>query len=229
MIADLSVVENLARVRERIAVAAARAGRDAADVRLVVVTKTHPVALIEEALAAGATDIGENRVQEALPKLQVLAGREVRFHLIGHLQSNKAKQAAQQFHLVHSVDSEKLARELDRHAAAAARRLEVLLQVNISGEDTKSGIEPADVAGLLQTIQSSCPALECRGFMTMAPLSDDAEAARVHFRNLRLLSEKFEPPAARWELSMGMTNDFEVAIEEGATLVRIGSAIFGSR
>ncbi len=229
MIADRPVAENLRRVRERIAAAAARAGRDASDVRLVVVTKTHPVELIEEALAAGATEVGENRVQEALPKMEALAGRDVRFHLIGHLQSNKAKQAAQHFHVVHSVDSEKLARELDRHAAAAGRRLEVLVQVNISGEDTKSGVEPWAVKALLGVIRENCPALECCGFMTMAPLSDDAEAARVHFRNLRLLSEKFEPPAARWELSMGMTSDFEVAIEEGATLVRIGSAIFGSR
>ena len=233
------IAANLEAVRARIAAAAARAGRDPGSVTLVAVTKTHPAEAVAAALAAGVTDIGENKVQEAVPKFDALRAPGTaplpRRHLIGHLQTNKAKPAALNFDVVHSVDSARLARDLGRHAIAAGRTLDVLLQVNVSGEDTKSGVEPRDLAALVRAVRDDAPGVRVRGLMTMAPLVDDPEDVRVFFRDLRLLAaaawEDFPELAAGGppELSMGMTNDFEVAVEEGATLVRVGSALFGAR
>ncbi len=232
------IADNLSRVRERIAAAALRAGRPPESVRLVAVTKTHPLPAIREALEAGAADIGENRVQEAVPKIAELRagdGPMPRCHLIGHLQSNKARAAAQHFDVVHSLDSARLAGELSRHAISLNRTLDALVQVNISGEDTKSGIDPRDLGALLDCVTAGCGGLRVRGLMTMAPLVEDPEDVRIFFRNLRVLAEaawKDYPQLAAAgppELSMGMTGDFEVAVEEGATLVRVGSAIFGTR
>ncbi|MCX7964928.1 MAG: YggS family pyridoxal phosphate-dependent enzyme [Candidatus Sumerlaea chitinivorans] len=233
--------EQIRIVQERIARAAQRVGRRPEEVRLIAVTKTHPVEFVVAAMEAGITDIGENRVQEAIAKFGALRLTPIaqqlkpRFHLIGHLQTNKAKLAVEWFDLIHSLDSIKLADELEKHAATHGRMCEVLIQVNVSGEETKFGIEPVQVRSLVEHILQECPHLVVRGFMTMAPFEAVAEATRPHFRKLRELRdsllqqfcgcERF--PAH--ELSMGMTNDYEVAIEEGATMVRIGSAIFGVR
>ncbi|HMQ31216.1 MAG TPA: YggS family pyridoxal phosphate-dependent enzyme [Chloroflexaceae bacterium] len=236
-----TVAERLARVRERIAMAAARAGRNPAAITLVAVTKTHPPALIAEAVAAGATDLGENRVQEAAAKIPALAGAlSPRWHLIGHLQRNKARPAAELFDLIHSVDSLRLAEALARHAAPD-RRLPVLLQVNVSGEASKEGFDlpggPANRAGLdalLPAVEGilALPGLEVRGLMTIAPIGPTPEAARPTFAALRELRDELARryASALWgELSMGMTDDFEAAIAEGATIVRVGRAIFGER
>ncbi len=238
---NTTVAERLARVRERIAMAAARAGRSPDAITLVAVTKTHPPALIAEALAAGATDLGENRVQEAAAKIPALAGdRAPRWHLIGHLQRNKARLAAELFDLIHSVDSLRLAEALARHVAPG-RRLPVLLQVNVSGEATKEGFDLAGglanrpaLDALLPEVEAilALPSLEVRGLMTIAPISASPEDARPTFAALRELRDDLARryPDAGWaELSMGMTDDFEAAIAEGATIVRVGRAIFGER
>ena len=236
---DPHVADRIAQVRACMAAAAQRAGRPAESVRLVAVTKTYPLEAVLAAVAAGCPDIGENRVQEAIPKIEAFRAAQPRttahFHLIGHLQSNKARHAVRFFDLVHSVDSEHLAVELDRHAQGLEKTCSVLLQVNVSGEDTKSGFTAETVADALPRILERCPNLRIAGFMTMAPLVADRELTRPVFRNLRELRDELlechagHPSLIAGELSMGMTNDFEVAIEEGATLVRIGSAIFGSR
>ena len=227
-----SIAGNLANVHDRIAAAAKRAGRNAEDVTLVTVTKTHPTASIRIAAKAGVTNVGENRVQEALEKKTELEalGIKLRWHLIGHLQSNKAKLAIQHFDLIHSVDSIELARDLNRHATTAGKHQPILLQLNVSHEETKFGADPQAARELVSQVLELCPSLQINGLMTMAPFSDNPEDARPHFRALHELSqslrEQFEIGS---ELSMGMTGDYEVAIEEGATLVRIGSAIFGHR
>ena len=226
-------VERLSVVRARIARAAERAGRDPASVLLVGASKTVTAERLREAVRAGLSDLGENRVQEAHEKIAALQGvaPRVRWHLIGHLQSNKAKLAASLFDWVHSVDSEALARELDRRAAEAGRRLTVLLEVNTSGEQSKFGVGPGDVLGLLQAV-TACSALEPRGLMTVGPLTDDVEASRSAYRSLaRSLADaqRAFPGARLDQLSMGMSADFEVAIEEGATMVRVGTALFGPR
>lgn len=239
----MSVAERIAIVQERIAVAARRAGRKPDDVTLVAVTKTHPPELVAEAIAAGLTNLGENRVQEAQTKIVALAAarQQVRWHLIGHLQRNKARLATELFDLVHSVDSLRLAEALQRYAAEAGRRLPVLLQVNVSGEASKEGFaltggvaNRAGLDALLSEVERivALPALELRGLMTVAPIVAHPEQARPTFRALRELGEELARrfPAAHWgELSMGMTDDFEAAIAEGATIVRVGRAIFGPR
>lgn len=228
------VQEKLELVSKKIAEAARRAGRDAAQVRLVVVTKTHPVEVVKEVITAGGVLLGENRVQEAVPKIEAihaagLAG-DVQWHLIGHLQSNKAKLAVANFDLIHSVHSAELADTLNRHAGAMGIRRDILLQVNISGEDTKSGIDLGDAEAGAKHIIDQCGNLRLAGLMTMAPLVGDPEDARPVFRGLRELSRRLQASAGIGpELSMGMTNDYEVAVEEGATLVRVGSAILGNR
>jgi len=237
----------LNEVRARIAAAAARASRDPAQVRLVAVTKTHPAQIIRDAMDAGLLDFGENKVQEGAAKIRELeplwrgdAGGgapapKPRFHLIGHLQTNKAKLAAAMFDMIHSIDSERLAAELNRHAASAAAKRNVLLQVNVSGEETKSGFEPDEIRSALPRIIESCPSLRLCGLMTMAPFVDDPEEVRPCFAALRELSRELrgmtggdQSPLGP-DLSMGMTSDFETAIEEGATIVRIGTALFGHR
>lgn len=216
-------------VRYRMAAASARSGRVPSSVRLVAVTKTFPPEKVRQAMAAGHDLFGENRVQEALEKIpQVGAG--ARWHMIGHLQRNKAKQAVGTFELIHSVDSEELAGELDRRAAAEGLRQAILVQVNLSAEETKSGTSARDLVPLLKTLVSFSH-LDVRGLMTIPPPVDDAEENRRWFAELRERRDAAETELGVRlpELSMGMTDDFEVAIEEGATLVRVGRALFGER
>jgi pyridoxal phosphate enzyme (YggS family) len=223
----MSIASNLRDVRGRIEAACGRAGRSPKEVTLIAVSKGFSADEVVEAYEAGQRDFGENRVQEAVAKIDALAARglvvrgiEPRWHLIGHLQSNKAKLAASRFAIVHSVDSLRLAQELSRHA----HRLPVLLEVNAAQEASKFGFAPEEVAPALSSIMS-VPHIEVRGLMTVAPLGGDPEAVRPVFRTLRELRDSLELD----ELSMGMTNDYEVAIEEGATMVRVGRAIFGGR
>jgi len=224
-----AVESRLREVRGRIAAACARAGRDPSTVRLVAVSKTVPAAVVREAVDAGQRLFGENRVQEALAKIGDVGGA-VRWHLVGHLQRNKARHAVGTFELIHSVDDAELAREIDRRAAAAGVVQAVLVQANLAGEETKSGAGEADLLPLLD-LAASLPALDLRGLMTLPPPSEDPEASRGWFRRLRALRDLGEARIGRAlpELSMGMTEDFEVAVEEGATLVRVGRAIFGKR
>lgn len=240
---DVTISANIARVREQIAVAARAAGRDPAAVTLVAVSKTHPPERVAAAIAAGIADLGENRVQEAVAKIAALAEyrSQVRWHLIGHVQRNKAGPAAEHFDLVHSVDSLRLAEALDHRAAAVGRRLPVLLQFNVSGESSKEGFDlpdgRANRAGLEALLPDlaqivALPALDVRGLMTIAPIVEHSDAARPIFSALRELRDELAQlfPQANWrELSMGMTDDFPAAIAEGATIVRVGRAIFGAR
>ena len=215
------IATKLQAVRTRIADAARRAGRPPESVRLICVTKSATISQIREAVAAGAADLGENRLQDALPKIEAV-GRSVTWHMIGHLQRNKVKLAVAQFGWVHSVDTVALALMLERQAAEAGRTVPVLIEVNTSGEHTKHGVPPEAVDPLLAVI-GTLPHVQAKGLMTMAPIVKAPEQARPYFRTLRQLAERFKLP----ELSMGMSQDFEVAVEEGATMVRIGTAIFG--
>ncbi|MDR5694095.1 MAG: YggS family pyridoxal phosphate-dependent enzyme [Armatimonadota bacterium] len=223
------IERNIAIVRERIAAAATRAGRNPEEVTLVAVTKGVGIDRVLEAIASGVTHIGENRVQEAAVKFPHLPPGIVR-HMVGHLQRNKAKLALRLFDLIHSVDSLRLAEELNRRAMDAGVTMDVLIQVNVSGEPTKYGISPEEVEALVENM-TSFPGLRLRGLMTIAPLGEHAEQARPYFRRLRELGERLRNKVRleKLELSMGMTDDFEVAVEEGATIVRIGRAIFGPR
>jgi pyridoxal phosphate enzyme (YggS family) len=218
------------RVRRRIADACARAWRDPADVTLVAVSKTVPAEALRDAVAAGLDLLGENRVQEAASKVPAVAG--ARWHLVGPLQSNKARRAVEIFEVVESVDSAELGARLARLAEEIrpGRRYPVLLQVNVDDDPTKAGLAPDAVADTVEQLARH-PSLEVRGLMTIGRLVDDAEAARPTFERLRTLSETLRAGGTPLgpELSMGMTDDFEVAIEEGATIVRIGRALFGER
>jgi PLP dependent protein len=220
--------ERLAEVRKRIEAAAERSGRPSASVTLVAVSKTMPLEAVREAVTAGATILGENRVQEARDKIAALAGA-AEWHLIGHLQTNKAKLAVNLFERIHSLDSIRLAQELERHAAEAGRRVRCLIEVNVGGEGQKSGASEDEVRPLLQAAGGMSHIL-VEGLMVIPPFLSDPEAIRRYFRRLRVLRDELERDGfALPDLSMGMTNDFEVAIEEGATLVRVGTAIFGPR
>ncbi|MCZ7571947.1 MAG: YggS family pyridoxal phosphate-dependent enzyme [Ardenticatenaceae bacterium] len=227
---------NLERVRERIAAAAIRSGRKPAEITLVAVTKTHPPEVVAAAYELGLRDIGENRVEEALRKQAVLPP-DLRWHMIGHIQRRKARDVVGNFHLVHSVDSLRLAEELEKRARAVNVLVDILLEVNVTGEASKYGFQattPAERDTLVAAAAAltTLPSLRVRGLMTMAPFVADPEETRPFFAAVRHLRERLrrELPAHEWAfLSMGMTNDFEVAIEEGATHVRIGTAIFGER
>ena len=223
------ITENLEAVRGQIAAACARAGRAAEAVRLLAVSKTYGPEAVRAAAAAGQRLFGENRVQEAAAKIPECPGR-LEWHLIGHLQSNKAAAAARLFDWVHSVDSAKLLEALDREAGAAGRRLQVLVQVNVSGERSKSGLAPEAVAEVLAA-GNRLRNVEIRGLMTIPPLAEDPETARPFFRRLRGLRDAWAAATGLElaELSMGMTHDLAVAIEEGATFVRVGTGIFGAR
>jgi PLP dependent protein len=227
----MSVAENLKIVMDRIAAAAQRAGRDPSSVRLVTVTKTVDHDRIREAIAAGAAICGENRVQEGKEKIEAL-GRTAIWHLIGHLQKNKAKYAVKLFDLIHSVDNIELAKELDRQAEKIEKVQNVLIEVNIAGEASKAGMAVREAPALVREI-ARFRNLSVQGLMTMPPWSVSPEESRPFFRILRELAEAIAkenlPHASMQELSMGMSGDFEVAIEEGATLVRVGTAIFGAR
>lgn len=218
----VSIRDNVAEVRRRIADACARAGREASGVTLIAVTKVFPADFVEQAIAAGITDIGENRVQEARDKKPLVQG-SARWHLIGHLQSNKAKDAVRLFDVIQTVDSVDLAQKIARAAEAAGKRQEILLQVNIGNEEQKSGAVPAEVPALAQALRG-IGAIDLRGLMAIPPLGT-AEETRRYFRELRALRDE----AGVEQLSMGMSEDYEAAIEEGATIVRVGRAIFGSR
>lgn len=235
----VDIADNLERVRERMAEAARRAGRNPEEITLVAVTKTIEPAIVKEAIDLGLTDFGENRVQEAEGKAPLLP--EVTWHMIGHLQRNKVKKALLIFDIIHSVDSLRLAQEIDRRASRIGVGVPVLLEVNLSGEATKYGFRMApcvtrgeEKEAFFSYVEEilTLPCLEVKGLMTMAPLVAHPKKARPYFKRLRGLREELKErfPQARWEdLSMGMTDDFEVAIEEGATMVRIGRAIFGER
>jgi PLP dependent protein len=227
------IADRVAAVRERIARAAERASRSPAEVTLVAVSKTHPAPAVREAFAAGVRDFGENRVQEAEGKVEAtvdLAATGLRWHLVGHLQSNKARRAAALFDVVESVDSIELGRRLAREAAAARRTLSTLIQVDLAGEETKFGLEEAQLFPALEALRDA-PGLRVDGLMVLPPYLEDPVAARPFFRRLRALAERArsEGLIAGSELSMGMSHDFEAAIEEGATIVRVGTAIFGQR
>ncbi|MET0622949.1 MAG: YggS family pyridoxal phosphate-dependent enzyme [Pyrinomonadaceae bacterium] len=228
-----------AQVLGRIAEAARRAGRDPREVTLVAVSKTHPAALVREAVAAGLRDFGENRVQEAEGKIAELKADlpDARWHLIGHLQPNKARRAARLFDLIHTVDSAALVQRLERICAEDARdSLDVLVQVDLAGEETKSGVTEKELPEVFEALKD-CGRVRCRGLMTLPPFFDDAERVRPYFRRLRELRDEWRGRGAfgvaggggAGELSMGMSHDFEVAVEEGATLVRVGTSVFGER
>ncbi|MCU0682910.1 MAG: YggS family pyridoxal phosphate-dependent enzyme [Polyangiaceae bacterium] len=226
---EAAIVERLGLVRERIAAAEVAAGRPAGSARLIAVSKRHPAEALRAAYAAGQRDFGENYVQELLAKREALADLPgLRLHLIGNLQSNKAKQVAARVALVHTVDDEHLARELGRRAAAAEARQAVLVQVNVAGEAQKHGCAPAELEAVLAAVEAEA-GLWLRGLMVIPPLSDDAEAARPFFAGLRALRNLHGGPARLPELSMGMSHDLEAAVAEGATMVRVGTAIFGER
>jgi len=216
-------------VRARIADACGRAGRDPASVQLIAVSKGQPPEIVAGAAALGLCVFGENKVQEAKAKIPLCPGR-LRWHMIGHLQSNKARDAVALFEMAHSVDSLALAQELNKRADAAAKRLPILLEVNIAGEASKHGLSPAAALEHLDAI-NALPRLEVHGLMTMAPWTPDLERVRRVFRRLREVKSECEQRlgAPLPHLSMGMTSDFEVAIGEGATMVRIGTALFGPR
>jgi PLP dependent protein len=226
------VAARLADVRERMRLAAERAGRRASDVRLVAVSKTYAIECVRAAAAAGQQDFGENRVQEAFQKIDAAPDLRVRWHLIGHLQSNKAKKAVGPFACIHSVDRVDLLGSLDRAALQAGAAPEVLIQVDLAGEATKFGVPEVGVRTLVDAA-GGCGAIRLAGLMLMPPYFDDPERVRPYFARLRGLRDRLLAegvPAERLrELSMGMSHDFEVAIEEGATIVRVGTAIFGPR
>jgi pyridoxal phosphate enzyme (YggS family) len=225
----MNLAENFSAIRARIAAACARAGRDPASVQLVAVSKTHPAAAVAEAVRLGQLLFGESRVQEAKAKIPE-SPSSARWHLIGHLQTNKAREAVQWFDMIESVDGLHLAQELSRRAEPLSKTLAVLLQVNVAGEASKFGYSPERVLEELGEIVA-LPRLEVQGLMTIAPYAEDPERVRPVFRRLRELKEQCEARLGYPlpHLSMGMSGDFEVAIEEGATLVRVGTALFGAR
>jgi pyridoxal phosphate enzyme (YggS family) len=227
-----NILNNLEKVKKRIRYAALRVKRDPKTIRLIAVSKTVPVDLVREAVAAGHSLFGENYIQEARSKIESIGRNNISWHFIGHLQTNKAKYAVRLFDMIHSVDSINLARELDKRAKKENRVLPILVQVNIAEEATKYGAGTDEVVSLVRKI-APLENLSVRGLMTMPPYFNEPEKVRPYFRELKNLQVRIQEegiPAVRMEeLSMGMTGDFETAIEEGATMVRIGTAIFGAR
>ena len=227
-----SIAGNLAAVRQRIAAAATAAGRDPGSVALLAVSKTFSADHVRAAYAAGQRDFGENKVQEALQKIDRTAELSIRWHLIGHLQSNKARRAGTAFAAIHAIDSVDLARRVDQAAAEGGAAPDLFVQVDMAGEATKFGAPEADVPSIVRAALE-CRAATLRGLMLLPPWFDDPEQARPYFRRLRLLRDRLVedgvPATHVRDLSMGMSHDFEVAIQEGATLVRVGTAIFGKR
>jgi pyridoxal phosphate enzyme (YggS family) len=228
----MSIASRLASIRSRIDAAARSAGRDPSSVRLVAVSKTFPLEAVREAWQAGHRDFGENRVQEALQKISACADLEIRWHLLGHLQTNKARRAAAAFATIQSVDSVELLDKLDRSAAETGASPELLVQVDLAREATKFGAPPDEARRILDAA-ARCATARVTGLMTLPPVPDSPEDARPWFRKLRELRDGWltegVPPAMLRQLSMGMSQDFEVGVEEGATIVRVGTAIFGSR
>jgi PLP dependent protein len=228
--------ENIIRIKQQIVSACARANRDAEDITLIAITKGRSIQEIKAALDNGLTNIGENRVQEAILKYGALTAgaaqpAPIQWHLVGHLQTNKAKDAVRIFNLIHSVDSRRLAEEIDRQAQKINKVQDILIEVNVSGEASKFGIKPEGAADLIKCL-SGLKNINIKGLMTIAPIADNPQDARPYFRQLRELRDKINKLGI-WDLkfgilSMGMTDDFEVAIEEGANMIRLGRAIFGS-
>ena len=227
-----TIADRLAGIRARIAAAARSAGRDPSSIRLVAVSKTFPIDAIREAYAAGQREFGENRVQEALQKIASGADLDIRWHLLGHLQTNKVRKAAPAFSTIHSVDGVELLQKIDAAAADEGRTPELLIQVDLAGEATKFGVPPSDVPQLFDAA-ARCRAARVTGLMTLPPVPESPEDARPWFRRLRELRDEWRAagvaPSMLAELSIGMSGDFEVGIEEGSTMVRIGTAIFGTR
>ena len=235
-----TISDRLTEIRERIASAARSAGRDPSSIRLVAVSKTFPIESIADAFAAGQRDFGENRVQEALQKVEQAAlqkidrsaDQSIRWHLLGHLQTNKARKAAPAFAMIQSVDSVELLHKLEQAAADTQHAPELLIQVDLAGEATKFGVPPGEMPRLFDTA-AACRAAKVVGLMTLPPFPETPEESRPWFRQLRELRDQWQasgvPASMLRELSMGMSGDFEVAVQEGATIVRVGTAIFGSR
>jgi pyridoxal phosphate enzyme (YggS family) len=223
---DGGLKKRIGSVWRQIADAAARAGRDVSEIQLIAVSKTHPAETVREAIEAGVNIFGENKVQEADAKIAEIGRGEAKWHLIGHLQKNKARRAVQIFDVIHSVDSIELAERLERICGEEGRaELPVLIQVDLAGEETKSGISEDRLGDLIDHLHE-CGRLKLIGLMILPPFFDDAEATRPYFKKLREIRDKLLPGG---ELSMGMSHDFEVAVEEGATMIRVGTAIFGER
>ena len=226
------IKENLAAMHEKIVHAARSCGRNPDDIQLIGVSKKQPVELIQQAIAAGLTSVGENYIQEAMEKIDTIGEDAAVWHFIGHLQSNKARFAVRYFDLIHTVDTYKLAKEIDKQAGKIQKCQKILLQINISMEKTKSGAQKDAAIELAQKIMA-CGNLSLQGLMCMPPYFDDPEDARTYFKQLVQIRDDIlaagVDPGAMAQLSMGMSNDFMVAIQEGATMVRVGTAIFGSR
>ena len=226
------IAENLARIKTQMVEACLRSGRNPAGVRLIGVTKTVSTDRIREGVLAGISLLGENYVQEAREKREILGDLDIEWHFIGHLQSNKAKTAVEYFDWIHTLDRLKLARELDRHAQKSGKQIPVLIQVNVGDETTKSGVSPEEASSLFESVLP-LDGLMIRGLMTLPPYLEDPEGVRPYFRQLRQILERVRDSSPRpgelTELSMGMSHDFQVAIEEGATLIRVGTALFGER
>lgn len=225
--------ENLTQIRRRIAQAAQKSGRDAGEIKLVAVSKTHPAEALSEAIEAGIKVFGENKVQEAEGKIGQIGRKMAEWHLIGHLQSNKARKAVQLFDVIHTLDSVELAGRLERICIEENRpSLSVLVQVDLAGEKTKSGVSEKDLPDLIEFLQN-CRCLKFDGLMILPPFDEDIEKVRSYFRRLREIRDELSRKSIfsnkTGELSMGMSHDFEAAIEEGATIVRVGTAIFGER
>ncbi|HYJ45433.1 MAG TPA: YggS family pyridoxal phosphate-dependent enzyme [Pyrinomonadaceae bacterium] len=225
--------KRVAEVRRRIEASASRSGREGSEIKLIAVSKTHPAATLRRAIEVGLTDLGENRVQEADAKIREVGRERARWHLIGHLQANKARRAVELFDLIHSLDSVSLAQRLDRLCEETGRdQLPVLIQVDLGEEETKSGIGEGELEGLVSALQG-WKHLGLVGLMTLPPFFEETELVRPYFRRLRQLRDDLNRGgafgASSGELSMGMSHDYEVAVEEGATFVRVGTAIFGER
>jgi pyridoxal phosphate enzyme (YggS family) len=224
------IQNNIDTIRQQINAACAKAGRDPKEVTLLAVSKTFPAELVSEAVAAGLRDVGENYVQELLQKREALSTRDIRWHFIGHLQSNKVKYFAGWIHLIHAVDNVGLAHEIDKRALQANRVMDILIEVNTTDEHSKFGVKPEAAVEFVKRL-SGFQNIRVAGLMTIGPFLPDSEGSRPMFRRLRMLRDEIarlnQPNIQMKHLSMGMTGDFQVAIEEGATIVRIGTAIFG--
>lgn len=221
-------------VMDKLRQAEQKAGRAPGSVRLIAVSKTKPLEMIEELAAHGVTAFGENKVQELCAKKSACCYPDLEWHLIGHLQRNKVRQILQQdICMIHSVDSERLAKEIEKEAAKLGRAVSILIEVNIGREESKSGVMPEEAEALVEQIAASCPHLQIKGLMCVAPAKPEMEEVRPYFRRMRELQQQIAdrqiPGVKMQELSMGMTGDFPVAVEEGATMIRVGSAIFGER
>jgi len=218
--------ENLAEIKQKIDDAARRSGRNADEIKLVAVSKTHPAAVLQQAMEAGALVFGENKVQEAEGKIEILGGDAIEWHLIGHLQSNKARKAVKLFDVVHTLDSIELAERLERICIEENKTsLAIFIEVDLANESTKNGVKEKDLPALINYLKT-CERLKLIGLMIIPPYFEDVEAVRPYFKRLREIRDELLP---KGELSMGMSHDFETAIEEGATIVRVGTAIFGAR